>query len=85
MKSDIKSVNYQNVIVRNSPALYRHVFVPYQNALIYDFWRNAHDQYTSPLTRPLLIALQVVRTSFGFYLRECMGSSSPLLKSKARL
>ena len=25
------------------------------------FWRNAHDQYTNPLARPLLIALQVVR------------------------
>ena len=24
-----------------------------------------HDQYTNPLARPLLIALQVVRTSFG--------------------
>ena len=27
--------------------------------LIYGFWRNAHDQYTNPLARPLLIALQV--------------------------
>ena len=25
----------------------------------------------------ILIALQVVRTSFGFHVRECMGSSSP--------
>ena len=35
-----------------------------------DLWilRNAHDQYTNPLERPLLIALQDVR---------CMGSSSP--------
>ena len=41
------------------------------------FWRNAHDQYINPLARPLLIALQVVRTSFAFQLRECMGSSSP--------
>ena len=40
--------------------------------LIYDFRRNAHDQYTNPLARPLLIALQVVRTLFGFHLRECM-------------
>ena len=37
----------------------------------------AHDQYTNPLARPLLIALQVVRTSCGFHLRECMGSSFP--------
>ena len=44
-----------------------------------DLWflRNAHDQYTNPLARPLLIALQVVRTSFGFHLRGCMGSSFP--------
>ena len=27
---------------------------------------------------PCVIALQVVRTSFGFHLREFMGSSSPL-------
>ena len=35
------------------------------------------DQYTNPLARPLLIALQVVR----FHLRECMGSSFPPLGS----
>ena len=63
---------YQNVIVRNSPALGRHDFV----SSVW-FWRNAHDQYTNPLARLLLIALQVVRTSFGFHLRECMGSSFP--------
>ena len=40
--------------------------------MIYGFWCNAHDQYTNPLARTLLIALQVVRTSFGFNLRECM-------------
>ena len=28
-----------------------------------------------PLARPLLIALQVERTSFGFHVRECMRSS----------
>ena len=76
-----KFANYQNIIVRISPALYRHVFVSFQNRaskpFIYDFCRNAHDQYTSPLARPSLIALQAVRTSFGFHLRECMGSSSP--------
>ena len=38
---------------------------------------QSHNQYTNPLTRPLLIALQVVQTSFAFYLRECMGSSPP--------
>ena len=29
----------------------------------------------SPLAIPLLIALQVERTSFGFHVRECMRSS----------
>ena len=42
-----------------------------------DFGRNAHDQYTNPLARTLLIALQVVRTSFGYHLRKCMESSYP--------
>ena len=28
---------------------------------------------TKPLAIALMIALQVVRTSFGFHLRECMG------------
>ena len=52
-------------------------FCFFSRPLIYGFWRNEHDQYTNPLARPLLISLQVVRTSFGFHLRECMGSSSP--------
>ena len=30
-----------------------------------------------PLARPLLIAFQVERTSFGFHVRECMRSSPP--------
>ena len=48
---------------------------------------NFHLQFTNksvgslwrpPLARrPLLIALQVVKTSFGFYVRECMRSSPP--------
>ena len=29
-----------------------------------------------PLARPLLIALQVERTSFGFHVRECMRSTT---------
>ena len=33
----------------------------------YDFWHNAHDQYTSLLARPLLIAFQVLRTLFGLF------------------
>ena len=47
--------------------------------VIYGFGRDAHDQFINALTRPLLIALQVVRTSFEFHLRECMGSSAPPL------
>ena len=31
----------------------------------------------SPLAIPLLIALQVERTSFGFHVRECMRSTPP--------
>ena len=53
------------------------MFLFFSRRLIYGFWRNAHDQYTNPLARPLQIALQVVRTSFEFHLRECMGSSFP--------
>ena len=34
---------------------------------------SAHAQQAYPLTRTPRIALQVVRTLFGFYLRECMG------------
>ena len=81
LKSDIKSINLRItkmiIMVRNSPAFDCHVFCFFWRPLIYGFWRNAHDQYTNPLARPLLIALQVVRTSFGFHLRECMRSSSP--------
>ena len=29
--------------------------------------------FTKPLTIALMTALQVVRTSFGFHFRECMG------------
>ena len=40
------------------------------------------DVYSLAFTKPLaknasMIALQVVRTSFGFHLRECMGSCFP--------
>ena len=54
--------------------------------LIFGLWRNAHDQYTNPLARPLMIALQVVRTLFRFHLRECMRNSfpSPWAKQRSR-
>ena len=35
---------------------------------------SARAQNTNPPTDAFMIALQVVRTSFGFHLRECMGS-----------
>ena len=54
-------------------------FCFFSRPLIYGFSRSAHDQYTNPLARALLMALQVVRTSFGFHLRESMGSSPPPL------
>ena len=38
---------------------------------------SARAQYINPLTDASMIALQVVRTSFGFYLRERMGSCFP--------
>ena len=42
-------------------------------------WTNitAHAQWSYPLTMSSEIALQVVRTSFRFHLRECIGSSFP--------
>ena len=55
-----KFANYQNIIVRNSPVPC-FLFFSGSRPLIYGFWRNAHDQYTNPLARPLLIALQVPR------------------------
>ena len=39
-------------------------------------WRDAHDVYTNPLARALMITLQVVRTSFGFHLGECVNFPS---------
>ena len=63
LKSDKanKFANYQNIIVRNSPPstamflfLLKTVFCGC----------NAHDQYTNPLARPLLIANIAVWISF---------------------
>ena len=36
-----------------------------------------HEHFTKPLAIASMVALQVVRTSFGFHLRECMESCSP--------
>ena len=52
-------------------------FCFFSKPLIYVFSRNAHNQDANPLARPK-IAVQVVRTSFGFHLRDCMKSSDPL-------
>ena len=67
------------IIVKVYSWLGPHCFSSFSKPLIYGFWRNAHNQYTNPLARPLLIALQVVRTSFGssFNRMYQMGSSSP--------
>ena len=32
---------------------------------------SAHQHFTKPLAIASMIAMQVVRTSFGFHLREC--------------
>ena len=63
--------------MRNNSAFDCHDFVPSQNRLhcTFGLWCNAQHQYTKLLARPLMIALQVVRTSFPFHLRECMGSN----------
>ena len=42
-----------------------------------EYATSAHAQEAYPLTRTSQIALQVVRTSFEFHLRECMGSCFP--------
>ena len=64
--------------MRNSPALGRHALVSSQNcySMVFGVMRMISRQIR--WQRPLPIALQVVRTSFGFHLRECMGSSPPL-------
>ena len=64
-----KFANFQTITVRNSPAFNHHVLKP----LIFGLWCDA----PNPLAITLIIALQVVRTSFGFHLLDFMGSSSP--------
>ena len=51
----------------------RHVFC----FVCFGLTNSARAQNTNPLTDASMIALQVVRTSFGFHLRECMGSCFP--------
>ena len=59
-----------------STAFGRHINISLQRVpLEYATSAHAHEAY--PLARTLQIALQAVRTSFGFHLRECMGSCSP--------
>ena len=50
-------------------------FCSFSKPLIIGFLHNSHDQYTILLSRPFMIILQVVRTLFGFHLRDCMGIS----------
>ena len=71
-----KFANYQKYINSEKQSRLRpQCFYSFSKSLIFGFWRNAHDQYTNLLARPLMAALQVVKTSFGFHLRECKGSS----------
>ena len=51
--------------------------------LFLGYWSNAHYQYTNPISRPLMIALLVVKTSFGFHLREWMGNSFPWFEPRS--
>ena len=46
--------------------------------LLFFFYLADDSRLRVEVARTLLIALQVVRTSFGFHLRECMGSSSAI-------
>ena len=76
-ESDIKS-KYQNKIVRNNPSLDRHVFVNYFSIpfiLVFDVMRMICTQVKTYDDR--MIALQVVKSSFGIHLKECIGSSFP--------
>ena len=87
LKSDIKSIKlritkpwwWETIPPLNAMTLFL-------EPLIFGLWRNAHYQYTNPLARPLMIALQVVRTLFRFHLRECMRNSfpSPWAKQRSR-
>ena len=77
-----KIANYQTIRVRNNPAL--NAMTLFLELFIFGLWRNVHDQYTNPLARPLMIALQVVRTSYRFHLRECLRNTSPSAWAKRR-
>lgn len=73
-----KFANYQNKIVRNNPSLDRHVLVNSFSIpliLVFDVMRMICTQVKTYDDR--MIALQVVKSSFGIHLRECIGSSFP--------
>ena len=85
LKSDIKSIKLRITKPwwwETIPSL--NAMILFLEPLIFGLWRNAHDQYTNPLARPLMIALQVVRTLFRFHLRECMRNSFPSPWAKQR-
>ena len=50
------------------------IFLAGKTTEIKEYESAHHEHFTKPLTIALMIALQVERTSFGFHLRECMGS-----------
>ena len=80
-----KFANYQNKMVRTVqpwPPCFCS-FLKTLKPLVLGYWRTAHYQYTNPISRPLMIALQVVKTSFGFHLREWMGNSFPWFEPRS--
>ena len=88
LKSDIKSINLRITKIKWwetvppwPPCFYS--FLKTLKPLVLGFWRNAHYQYTNPISRPLMIALQVVKTPFGFHLREWMGNSFPWFEPRS--
>ena len=83
-----KFANYQNKMVWNSPALtamFLFLLKDLKTIGPWLSWRNAHYQYTNPISRPLImmIAWQVVKTSFGLHLREWMGNSLPWFEPRS--
>ena len=70
-------VNYLNERTKPNPPPLAAIIFAFTVRVPLEYARSAHAQEAYPLTRTSHIALQVVRTSFGFHLRECMGSCFP--------
>ena len=59
-----KNANYQNIIVRNSPALGRHVFVPSQNSSSQNHWSMVFDV----VHMISMISTKIRKTMYGKYI-----------------